>query len=339
MNKQAFRILLQRYLDGTTTAQEKQMVDFWFESLELEQVKDAKETDWEGLENRLWDKIYAETDDLNLKPQKLTKVISLWQRRYVKIAVVASMVLLLAFGSYFYYQITNHQDFTLMAGDMMTEENTSRQVKEIRLEDGSLVRLSPMAKLVYPKHFLAEKREVMLVGNAFFEVAHDADKPFFVIANQVITKVLGTSFYIKAAKNSKIEIEVKTGKVSVSEQKPSNVKNNGVILTPNQKVIYYTENKHFVTGLVEKPEVLSAEKEVINFDFKNEELQKVIEKLQNSYGIEIILENEHLGKCNLTGDLSKMSMFEQLDVISQTLGATYQIKGTTILLLGKGCEK
>ncbi|TAH21165.1 MAG: FecR family protein [Cytophagales bacterium] len=335
MNKQAFRQLLKRYLENTATEKEKQLVDFWFESLDLEQEKNAKQSDWELLENRLWDKIQLTTNEaLPLK------VIPLWQNKKFQTSIAASILFLVGCFIYFFNsQSANDSFFAQHAEGNRIEENTSEKIRQIRLEDGTLVKLYPKAKLTYPAHFSAEKREVSLVGNAFFEVAHNAQKPFFVLANEVVTKVLGTSFYIKAGKNAKVEVEVKTGKVSVSERKPTDIKNNGVILTPNQKVVYYTDDKHFVTGLVDKPELLASEKNLVSFDFKDTELKEVIEKLEKSYGIDIILENENIGNCNLTGNLDGMSMFEQMDVLSHSLGTTYQIKGTTILISGTGCEK
>lgn len=335
MNKQTFRQLLKRYLDNTATEKEKQLVDFWFESLDLGQEKSAEQTDLELLGNRLWDKI-----QLSTKEELPLKVIPLWRNKKFQIGIAASISFLIGCFIYFFSSHSSNDSFFAHSAEgNRIEENTSEKIKQIRLEDGTLVRLYPKARLIYPSHFSAEKREVSLVGNAFFEVAHNAQKPFFVLANEVVTKVLGTSFYIKAEKNTKVEVEVKTGKVSVSEQKPTNIKNNGVILTPNQKVIYYADDKHFVTGLVDTPELLASEKNVLSFDFKNTELKEVIEKLEKSYGIDIILENENIGNCNLTGNLDGMSMFEQMDVLSHSLGTTYQIKGTTILILGTGCEK
>lgn len=343
MNKQAFKQLLKRYIDDTATAQERQLVDYWFESLVVENeevITSSNTEDWEKLEAKLWDKIQMQTEEKPMveKIEKTTILRTVWHNNTMRWGIAASIALLLGIGLYFLVQYyAPNQALVSYSSDEIVTLNTSKKIQNIRLEDGSKVRLYPQSKLVYPSQFTAEKREVRLEGEAFFEVSHQPHKPFFVIANEVVTKVLGTSFYIKANKNTKVEVAVKTGKVAVSEQTPHNIRDNGVVLTPNQKVIYYTEDKHFVTGIVEKPEVLSTEKEIVSFDFKNTTLAQVCQSLKKSYGIEIVLESEAISACNLTGDLTKMDMYQQLDVICQSIGATYQVKGTTILISGKGC--
>jgi transmembrane sensor len=206
------------------------------------------------------------------------------------------------------------------------------------LEDGSRVELAPNASVVYPSKFSSKLREVRLIGEAFFDIKSNPDKPFLVITDKVVTKVLGTSFYVKAKETSKVEVEVKTGKVTVFERNAKDLSNNGVILFPNHKVTYYSEGKHFVTGISEKPAVIKPEVKEIDFTLKNIPLSEVIIRLEKMYGIEILLENESLEKCTITGDLNAMEMFTQLDVLTQILGADYQIKGTTILISGNGCQ-
>ena len=86
------------------------------------------------------------------------------------------------------------------------------------------------------------KREVHLEGEAFFEVAHDTLRPFFVYTGNITTKVLGTSFTVSARENV-VFVEVKTGRVSVTQttQKsasPRHTLTEEIILTPNQKAVY-----------------------------------------------------------------------------------------------------
>ena len=90
------------------------------------------------------------------------------------------------------------------------------------LQDGSTVILEPGGEFRYNEKFL-NPREVYLSGDAFFEVTKDASRPFLVYANEITTKVLGTSFRIKANQGEKeIVVAVKTGKVSVMANSVSN---------------------------------------------------------------------------------------------------------------------
>src|SRR5690606_37685879 len=80
-------------------------------------------------------------------------------------------------------------------------------------------------------------REVKLTGEAFFEIKKDESRPFLVYAQGIVTKVLGTSFNIRARQgDEKIIVDVKTGKVAVFREKNSNEE--PYLLTPNQQVVY-----------------------------------------------------------------------------------------------------
>src|SRR5690606_31931996 len=131
--------------------------------------------------------------------------------------------------------------------------------KSIVLADGSQIILSPFSSIEYPEIFDASKREVYLTGKAFFEVATDPEKPFYVYSGQIVTRVLGTSFWVDESKSgSDVEVSVVTGKVSVtkrsevSDMQAGPVKT-GAILTANQKVRFFNESQLFETGLVDHP--------------------------------------------------------------------------------------
>jgi transmembrane sensor len=333
MNRQAFKELLRRYLDNTCTLDERRLVDYWFESYQLNQ--EESETNWNELENSLWDKIQDKIEQNEPDTYKM----SIWRRPIFKYGIAAGIILLIGFYAFFMQnEKSNAQYFSEIPSETITKENNTQKPISVVLEDGSRVELAPNASVVYPSKFSSKLREVRLIGEAFFDIKSNPDKPFLVITDKVVTKVLGTSFYVKAKENSKVEVEVKTGKVTVFERNAKDLSNNGVILFPNHKVTYYSEGKHFVTGISEKPAVIKPEVKEIDFTLKNIPLSEVIIRLEKMYGIEILLENESLEKCTITGDLNAMEMFTQLDVLTQILGADYQIKGTTILISGNGCQ-
>jgi len=197
-----------------------------------------------------------------------------------------------------------------------------------------LVELSPKAKIKYPQHFLEDKREVTLEGDAFFEISKNPERPFLITTGNTITKVLGTSFFIRSSKKSKIEVEVKTGRVAVYEKNAKNKKDNGVLLTPNLKVTFFEDNNLFVTGLVEKPimqeQVVETQK--IGFKFDETPLSEVLAQLETAYGIKITTDNEKLNHSLLTADISDQDLYTKLDIICTAINAHYEVKGTTILI-------
>lgn len=268
--------------------------------------------------------------------------------RWAAVAAVASAIIF----SIYFIRTTPAKNVTsspAVANNLLTKINTSEEPIRVQLEDGSFITLQPGSAIHYPVHFLSGKREVFLDGEAFFEVSKNPNRPFYVFNKNIVTHVLGTSFTIKTNKETKqLEVSVRSGRVEVYEsttpEKDAPVKrNNGVILLPNQRVIYDETARQFVPSLVDKPLPVideSADKKIPaeNSIFEETPLKTVLPFLEKSYGIEIVVENEDLYKCLFTGDIHQQDLYTRLDVVCQATGASYEIKGTKILIKGKGCN-
>ena len=208
--------------------------------------------------------------------------------------------------------------------------------------------LYPNSSLSKPFAFEdSDKREIHLTGEAIFDVTKDASKPFYVHTRDVVTRVIGTSFKITDLRDDNIGVEVLSGMVAVyndenQEAKEDGQIGNGVVLTPNQKVTYYTENKQFVTSVVADPILIKDEKkeaEVPSFIYDETEIEIVLSDLEQNYGIQIeVVENERLSRCPLTADLTGQSLYDKIEMICVALNASYEVKGTTILINGRGCN-
>lgn len=338
MKESDFQQLLRNYLDGKCSEEELRLLDRWFE-----QIADPSL----GLSVREQQSIQQKIrNDLqhNMGRREAPVRSMLW--KYSIAAAIA--VALLAFAWILY---NNRTGFTGMqlpiaeAAEGTLRENKTNVTETITLPDGSRVLLKPGSVIAYQQKFSEAKREVKLTGEAFFDVVKDAERPFYVYGNNVVTKVLGTSFSVRSPANTRtIEVEVRTGRVSVYKEETvhatatQSAATNGVVLTPNQKVTYFIKENHWVTTLVEKPEPVTTAKEPQAFVFDNTSLQEIIERLEKEYGIEIVLENDRVGTCTFTGDVSAMPLYDILSVIGRSIGATYEIRGTTILVNGKGCD-
>ncbi|MEI9944981.1 MAG: FecR family protein [Chitinophagaceae bacterium] len=268
-----------------------------------------------------------------------------------RIAAAAAVIIGIVLSVYF---ITNNNNKTAIspadiADNMIEKTNDSSGPLTVRLEDGSVITLQPASAIHYPQHFLPSKREVFLDGEAFFEVSKNPTRPFYVYNKKIVTHVLGTSFTVKLNKETKlVEVSVKSGRVEVYENTVAGKndgfsKSDGVILLPNQKVIYNDNAHKFIPTLVDKPMpviVESTEKipAIENIVFEETPLKTVLPWLEKSFGIEIVAENEDLYKCLFTGDINQQDLYTRLDVVCQATGASYEIKGTKILIKGKGCN-
>jgi transmembrane sensor len=331
MNRRAFYHLLQRYLDGHCTDEEKKLVEQWYELLDDDHEPAITPAEVKASVERLWPKVQEQTL-AQVPPVKVRTI-----RPYRRWLSVAAVLLLLALGGWWWSNRTSRSIAQALTG---TEKGfrtftNERQVNDVvYLPDSSMVVLEPQATLRYPNSFATQKREVYLEGNAFFKVTKNASAPFYVYSNHIVTRVLGTSFFVKTNKTTNdIEVSVCTGKVAVYSEESS-----GVILKPNQKVIYNRYDRLFRTSLVDMPLPLvpdSSKEEqvtVLNFVFEEEPLSNVLARLEDAYHIEIILEQASLGKALFTGDIKGQNLYDQLEIICQSIQATYEIKGTQILI-------
>ena len=331
MNRRAFYYLLQRYLDGHCTDEEKKLVEQWYELLDDDHDPAITPEEVKASVEKLWPRVQEQTL-AQVTPGKLRRM-----RPYRHWWSVAAVLLLVALGAWWWRtgptgSIAKEGAVKEQGLQTFTNELASNYV--VYLPDSSMVVLEPQATLRYPKHFAKQKREVYLEGNAFFKVTRNAAAPFYVYSNHIVTQVLGTSFFVKTNRTTNdIEVSVRTGKVAVYSEESS-----GVILKPNQKVVYNRNDRLFRTSLVDMPLPLvpdSSKEEsvtVLNFVFEEEPLANVLARLEAAYHIEITLEQPALAKALFTGDIKGQNLFDQLEIICQSIQATYEIKGTQILI-------
>ncbi|WAC10900.1 FecR family protein [Dyadobacter pollutisoli] len=356
MNTKDLQTLLLRYRQGNCTEEEIEQIHKWYESLNAGSSIALTDDDRQALEEKLLKNIREEV----MEPRFMEEPVPLnasWRFSSVFYSgVAAAVILTLSFLLFFNKKevvrtLANSEPILvkISTGKLITTENKTKEAKIITLDDKSVIELCPGSRIIYPDKFPGDKREVQLTGNAFFKVTKDPHRPFSVFSGNLVTKVLGTSFRIitKAGDNA-VEVEVVTGKVSVFEnihttvtKEPSgklHKPNNGVVLTPNQRVTYFTESGHLMTSLVEKPVAIAAAVVAPKVVYNNELLTDIMAQLQSEYGIEIVLSSDHLEKCSFTGDVSDMSLYDKLDLICKSNMATYEVKGTRILIDGEGCD-
>lgn len=234
-----------------------------------------------------------------------------------------------------------------IAGQTLLERKNQTKVKQIvRLADGSRVILNPDARISYPAQFAADRRQIYLSGTAFFEVTKDTKRPFVVYANELMTKVLGTSFLIQAADGAtKTTVEVKEGRVSVSEttdkqirQREASRELNGLIVTTNQKVIFERDQDRLVKTLRDNPEIVASADKSVPFQFTNTPVSDVLTDLKRAYQVDILFDKDVLSHCPLTATLTDQSLYEKLSVICEAIGARYEILDGQIIVDSKGCN-
>lgn len=277
----------------------------------------------------------------NIQKRIETKKVIFWNR-VSKWHVAASILLSIAafIGAYkmsVTYRTRNSLPQALVAqgkDSIFEEVNRRDNVLKIYLQDGTRVSLAKNSRLTYPKRFGANERIVQLKGEAFFEVTKDINHPFLIYANETVTKVLGTSFRIRAFQTDpKVIVSVTTGKVSVFAQndRDHSALKGGVVLTANQQAEFTRNQQHFTKTLVEKPIVLASEKNM-QFDFNDTPLKQVFDSLQTAYGVEIVYDSELVKNRTLHVNLGSESLYDKLNVICNTMGISYQIVDAKVII-------
>lgn len=223
-------------------------------------------------------------------------------------------------------------------------DNNTDSAQIILLSDGSEVTLEKNSRLVYTAAPGSNKREVFLSGNAFFKVTRNPAQPFIVYTEKIVTKVLGTSFWVKARPNDKTtQVVVRTGKVSVfkkekftaNEAKPGVLE--GLVLTPNQEVSYQLQEEHITKSLVPAPLVAIPQTPV--FDFEATSAVTVFKKLQEAYGIPMVFDEDVLATCSITASFGNEPFFDKLKIICKIINASYEVIDGNIIINSKGCGK
>jgi transmembrane sensor len=290
-----------------------------------------------------------------LHPNLQTPVRSLFHYRWVGLA---AMAVLLAGISFWVWtqrmsptgqgpQVISYEGLVKSQKIALTEtRNLSGKSMPVKLSDGSLVILKPGGQLSYSATFNGSRREVFLSGEAFFEVSKNPDKPFLIYAHGLITKVLGTSFIIKAyPADPNVTVEVKTGRVAVFAQSDPNVKEKtgnreleGIVLMPNQRIVYDRDEVRLSKSLVENPQLIAGPSVKTNFVFEDTPIPRVFETLEKAYSVDIVFDEELLANCPLTAGLTDQPLFEKLDIICRVIEARYEIIDGQIIIYSRGCN-
>lgn len=350
MNRTDFIALLQRYLDDTCTPAEKEVMDYWYDLLDEEYDEKMRQVSQGELEEVLWAKINEQITPDKKKPG-LVHESRWWQSRPVywvaaSLFLVTGLYYLLPLKDILPGRVFDSATIQQLPG-MQEVSNTDSVRKWITLEDSTRILLEPGSGIHFNVPLAPNLRAVYLSGDAFFEVTKDESRPFVVYTGDIVTKVVGTSFGIHF-RDDDLEVRVATGRVIVEKNshKAGNSRqptSEGVVLTPNQKVTYYSKNNYFATGLIENPQPITLPNVVAtsredSFQFEAAPLEQVLSRIEETYGVKIVLTNPLIQNCPVTADLSQQPLYSKMDILCAALGATFEVKGTSLVLSDGNCK-
>lgn len=202
---------------------------------------------------------------------------------------------------------------------------TSRlEVKVDTLSDGSVITLNQNTVFKYPEVFKSQQRTVELrEGEAFFNVAHQVNKPFIINAGKISIQVLGTSFNVKN-KNGKVEVIVETGMVAVIKAGKT------VMLRPHEKLSIASANNRMVKSY--NTNQLYQYYRTHEFVADDTPLLQMVNTLNEAYDSHIVIKNPKLYGLLLNTTFKNESLDDILDIISRTFNVKVVKVDSTIIL-------
>lgn len=284
------------------------------------------------------------------KQKKETGKFVIWNYPVWK---VAAILLIISGLGYLYFFSQGKQQVLIHSksvfdknNKMLVKTNNTNQELTILLNDNSVATLMKGSTLTYPSNFTGIERKVILTGEAFFDVAKNPKKPFLVFANETVTKVLGTSFRVKAfERDNTVMVAVKTGKVFVypkNEYEMFSGKNklytSGVALSPNQQVVFIRNQNRLEKGSVANPQMLSESFTQQELIFDDKPVAEVLHTLENIYGITILFDPETLNNCIINAQFDEENLKQKMNAICQAIGASYEMVDGQIIINSKGCS-
>lgn len=245
---------------------------------------------------------------------------------YWKIA--ASVALLLAFGVFAFYnsqkEIVEQQESVAYV-----EKATPKGAKlNFYLEDGTHVILNADSKIKFsPTYTTDKKREVYLSGEAYFEVAKDAERPFTVYTDQFSTTALGTIFNIDARdENETVKIALLEGSVLVKNQDPSAE----VILEPGQMIRASKSNSR-MAQLSFDPKAMTSWKDGVIY-FNKTPFDVSMSTLERWYGVNIELKNQPETPMTCSGNFENDNLRNVLNSLGFALNFEFDIDNKNVTI-------
>lgn len=242
----------------------------------------------------------------------------------------------------------------MLAGSEIFTGNGSRT--HLALPDGTKVWLNAGSRISYEKNFNATLRAVTLTGEAFFDVAPNANKPFTIHTAHIDIRVLGTSFNVKSYPTDKTtEATLIRGSIEVSFHNRTSDK---IILKPNEKLVVSNEDStlqkeriprhtELLTGsplvIIRKPTYEQHSGAIIETSwvdnkliFQDEEFGELARQMERWYGVTIHFDGSGKEDLRFTGIFERETIQQALDALKLTAGFNsgfnYSINGTEITI-------
>jgi len=321
--------IILKYLEGKTSEEENQLLLQWTQLSPANKKRLFAEKDiWDTYAFQKDTKKYNTSSELELLKKRLvTKnpkpMILLTQ--VIKIAAMLLIAFGLGWGSQF-ISFTKNRTAEIKMQEIFVPKG---QVNQVFLADGTRIWINSETHLTAPSIFASEERVVKLCGEAFFEVAKDKNRPFKVEVNGQQIEVLGTTFNVRAYKNSnEIETTLESGQIRLQTAKQT------ILLKPGEQSVFNKRNNQLFIEKVD-PATFSSWKDG-RYEFHNKDLNEVFKVIERWYDVEITADEAYFKGMHFSGVIKRNKDAKHfLDLLNITVPIKYKIKSDKIQITHK----
>jgi transmembrane sensor len=247
-------------------------------------------------------------------------------RRWQRFAISAAAAAVLLIGGRLAWHSLQNDGYTPGDGAPRVVA-TSGQRDSVKLSDGTRVVLAPESKLTVAAGYGTNVREVELEGEAYFDVHHDAARPFLVRANGAAIRDLGTTFTVRALGGQGVRVAVTSGSVSLAAAQAA--PNAAVVLQPGDAGMLAADGRALVErGGVTEPDTAWTRGRLV---FREAPISTVRAELRRWYGIDLQIDSS-LAASHLTMTVDGESADRVLETIALTLGGQVSRQGSTAVI-------
>ena len=248
-------------------------------------------------------------------------------RRWQPFALPAAAAAVLLIGGGLWWHSAQTRGYTNGPASAATFATAAGKRDSVRLADGTRVLLAPESRLTVAAGYGTTVREVELTGEAYFDVHHDAARPFLVRAGGAAIRDIGTTFTVRATGRDSVRVAVTSGSVSLGAIDA--MPNAGVVLQPGDAATYAPGQQTVVQrGGAAEPDTAWTSGRLV---FREAPVSAVRTELRRWYGIDLVIDSSFASR-HLSMTLEGETPDQVLQVIALSLGATVERRGGTAII-------
>lgn len=320
--------LLKKYKAGLCTPEEVDRIKQWYDSFNDSSDKlnpEESQLAADEASRRVLIRLFENDNDRTRRNRKSLS--------YILPRIAACLLVGCSFFGLIYKIRTSHDELVTYSGF----DTRKGERREIQLSDGSTITLNVLSSIRVPSNFGVKDRRIILRGEAFFQVSKDKTRPFIIKTGKIQTRVVGTSFDIKAYNtDNSIKVAVATGKVQVEKDSPTGKKLIGRDLTHNHLFEYNIEKDTYSQTMADA-DLLSAWRSN-RLIFKLAPIIDIAQTIERVYNIPVVIVGKPAKKGLYTVTFDNYPLSKTLSLLANLSGITYEINQQKLIINIQNCK-